>query len=191
MKGPDVFQSQLRPGERVLWNAPASAAVREAADRRLRRRMLSIALGGAALAGLGDWLAYENGRDLLTKPGVASAFDAVKMVVLTVLMLGVSVMGVRTLLRICSRHLTTPTWQSHYVLTDQRVFYVDETGELIDTIERHEIVAVELDEEVRPAAVLVERRTEDEEEKHLLLLDLEHPHIAKAKITETFLEPAP
>jgi hypothetical protein len=191
MTGPDVFQSQLRPGERVLWNAPASAAVRDAAHRRSKRRMLLLAVGCAAMASIMAWLAYRDISAMLEQSTLASIFDVAKLTALTALSLYLCVMAVRFYAQDRALHRITSTWHRHYVITDQRVFYVDETGELIDTIERHEIVAAELDEDTSPATVLVERRTDDEEEKHLLLMDLEHPHIANAKIAETFLEPAP
>jgi hypothetical protein len=191
MTGPDVFLPQLRAGERVLWNAPASAAVRDAANRRFRRRILLWTVGSAIGGIFAIWMASTSGHDWLAQPGFSSARDALVWTALAALMLSLGVIGARIYLRDSTKRRITSDWHMHYVLTDQRLFYVDQEGELVDEIESHEVVAVELDEETSPPAILVERRTAEEEDKHLILMDLEQPHTAKAKIVETFLEPAP
>jgi hypothetical protein len=191
MSGADVFLSQLRTGERVLWNAPGSAAVRDAWHRRSQRRNLLRAAGSVIVGAFCVWIAFERGRAWLAQPAdIPSAFSAALLLALAALMMFCCVMLVRLYRQASTMHRITSTRHSHYVLTDQRLFYVDQEGELVDEIARHEVVAVELDEETNPPAILVERRTAEEEDKHLLLLNLEQPHVAKAKIAETFLEPA-
>ncbi len=148
MTGADVFQAQLRPGERVLWSAPQSAAVRDAAYRHSRQRGLLRAAGSAIFGALGTWLAYESGRAWLAQPAdISSALRAALLLALTALLIACCVMFVRLYLRTGAMHRIATTWHSHFVLTDQRLFYVDRHGELIDELEGHEIVAVELEEE--------------------------------------------
>jgi hypothetical protein len=190
MTGPNVFQSHLRNGERGLWHAQSSPAVRQAAHRRSQRKSLLWISVSIAMSGLLAWFAYEDGRAWLAQPNLYSAFDILKLVVFAALGFGLGVLSVRLYFRFHRLHRITSTWQFHYVLTDQRLFCVDEAGDLMEEIEGHEIVGVELEEEPRNPAVLVERRVwEEEEDKYLILSNLEQPLVAKAKIEETFLEP--
>lgn len=191
MTGANAFLSQLRPGELVLWDAPGSVAVRDAARRRRQRRGLIYICCFAGLAGISIWFAYDDWRILLSQPSIALAIEQFHSIALLVLTLAWGVISVRFWLLNRSLDRLTSSWQFHYVLTDQRLFCVDETGDRMEEIEGHEIVGVELEEEP-PATVLVERRVwEDEEDRYLILTHLEQPHIAKTKIEQTFLESAP
>lgn len=203
MTGPDTFLSRLRPGERVLWNAPASAAVRDAAHRHSQRMTLLTSVVCAASGSFMAWKAYESVMRLLTRSSTASASDtliwAVALTVadalfwgaLAVLTLRIGVASAQHYFLTGAVHRKTSAWTSHYVLTDQRVFCIDENGDLTDEIEGRDVVAVTLEEKPRPPTVLVEDRTGDDEDKYFLLTNLEHPQIAKTKIEETFLEPTP
>jgi hypothetical protein len=190
MTGPDVFQSQLSTGERVLWHAPSSPAARQAAHSRSQRKSLLWISVSIAMSGILAWFAYEDGRAWLAQPNLYSAFDILKLVIFAALGLGFAVISVRSYFLFRKLRRITSTWQFHYVLTDRRLFCVNEAGDLMEEIEGHEIIGVELEEEPRHPDVLVERRVwEEEEDKHLILSYLEQPHLAKAKIEETFLEP--
>lgn len=199
--GAGPFLSHLRPGERMLWTAPESAAVRHSEFSRSQRTALLHATLSTVAGAFTAWKAVESAIVLLSRPDTASASDssgwamlaavggALIWVAFAVLLLRISVASTQSYLLTRAIHRTDRLWR--YVLTDQRVFCVDERGDLIDQIEGHEIVAVDLADDRRPSTLLIERRTPEDEDTHLILGNLEQPHIAKTKIEQTFLESAP
>jgi hypothetical protein len=199
--GAGPFLSQLRPGERVLWNAPESAAVRDAEYGRSQRYALSTSVLSTVAGCFMVWKVYESVAGLLTRPSTSSNSDAFGWALFAavggaliwgafaVVTLRISVASTRSYFMGRAIRRADRLW--HYVLTDQRIFCVDESGDLIDAIEGQEIVAVDLADDRRPSALLIERRNPVDEDTHLILGNLEQPHVAKAKIAETFLEPAP
>lgn len=198
--GASPFLSHVRPGERMLWTAPESATVRDAEYSRSQRTALLHAALSTAAGVFTAWKACESVIVLLTRPATPSTSDTFGWAVFVdvaggliwaafaVLLLRISVASTRHYFLARATHRIDRLWR--YVLTDQRIFCVDESGDLIDQIEGHEIVAVDLADIRRSSTLLIERRTPEGEDTHLILGNLEQPHIAKAKIAETFLEPA-
>ena len=198
MTGPDVFQSHLRTGERVLWHAPESATVRDAEYSRSQRTALLHAAVSTVAGVFMVWKACEGVIVLLTRPATASTSDtfgwAVFAAVGGALMWGAFAVPLLRISVASTRYyfLARATLRAdrlgHYVLTDRRIFCVDENGDLIDQIEAREIVAVDSDD-FRSSTLLIERRIPGDKDTHLILGNLEQPHVAKVKIVETFLEP--
>ena len=176
---PDIWSAHLQPGERIVWSAAASPAMRKADQSR--HRFIYGAIGAASLV-IGLLLLVRFVESLLivtAQPSMLAAFTPL-YIVFALAMLALALWGFR-------RAAEKPPAAQHYAATQTRLLALDQAGALITQMPGAEIDSVIASGRRRTPDVYVLRKDDPKEEHVFAIEHIDRPLDAKAIIEETFL----
>ncbi len=175
----DIWTPHLASGERLVWSATASSAMRMA--DRSRHRLIHGAAGAACLL-IGFMLLARFIESAFLVAAQPSLIAAVAPLYLGfgLAMLALSVWGFR-------RMGEKPPAAMHYAVTSHRLLALDESGGLVSEMPGAGIDAVIASGRRRTPDVYVLRKDDPKEEHVFAIEHIETPLEAKAVIEDTFL----
>ena len=182
-----IWTPHLHPGERIVWSADASLALRSA---DINRQRLIYGGAGAFSALVAIMLAARFAESVLitnAAPSLLAAFTPLYLVfALTMAVLAYG--SVRKMLR------PGPTAR-HFAATEARLLALDASGALIDELPKAEFDSVIAGGRRRTPDIYVLRKDDPDEKRVFAIEHIEKPLGAKAMIEEAYLpeseEPAP
>ncbi len=179
----DIWSAHLQPGERLLWTAAASPAMRRA-DLSRHRLLYGAAATASLLIAL--LLLVRFVESLLinaAQPSMLAAFMPLYLV-FALAMLALALWGFRRMAE------KSPSAQ-HYAATQTRLLALDTAGALFAQMPGADIEQVIASGRRRTPDVYVLRKDDPREEHVFAIEHIERPLDAKAVIEDTFLPPAP
>lgn len=178
----DIWAPHLQPGERLVWSAAASRAMRKA--DHVRHRLIYGGAGAASLI-IGLLLLARFVESVLIVTAQPSMLAAVTplYIVFGLTMLALALWGFR-------RARERSPEATHYAVTSARLLALDAGGALASQMSGAEIDTIIASGRRRTPDVYVLRKDDPKEEHVFAIEHIETPLEAKAVIEETFL-PAP
>ena len=178
-----IWTPHLQPGERIVWSADASLALRRA---DINRQRLIYGGAGAFSALVAVLLAARFAESLFlasTAPSILAAFTPLYLVfALTMAVLAYG--SVRKMLR------PGPN-ATHFAATDGRLLALDASGAVIDELPKAEFDSVVAGGRRRTPDVYVLRKDDPDEKRVFAIEHIERPLEAKAMIEDAYLPPQP
>lgn len=176
-----IWTPHLHPGERIVWSADASLALRRA---DINRQRLIYGGAGAFSALVAVMLAARFAETVLitnAAPSLLAAFTPLYLVfALTMAVLAYG--SVRKMLR------PGPTAR-HFAATEARLLALDASGALIDELPKAEFDSVIAGGRRRTPDIYVLRKDDPDEKRVFAIEHIEKPLGAKAMIEEAYLPP--
>lgn len=178
----DIWSSHLNPGERIVWSASASHALRS--GELLRRRLL-YGLAGLISAGVAFVFALRFATAISPSPaGPTLGIAMVPLYFVFALTMGaLALWGVR-------KAAARPPAATHFAATAQRLIALDASGAVVDEMPAAEVDSVIAGGRNRTPDIYVLRKDDPREERAFAIEHIERPLDAKSAIEHTFLEPA-
>lgn len=179
-----IWTPYLKPGERIVWQAEASQALRRA--DLSRSRMIAGAVGGASAiaAALLAIRFFETIFPVHPIPSLGAAVAAPLYAAFAIALAALALWGLRNL-------NPKPPAASHFAVTDQRLISLNMAGAVVDEIAGPEIDGVVVGGRRRTPDLYILRKDDEKEARVFAIEHIERPLEAKAIIEEQFLEPAP
>jgi len=174
-----MWTPHLAAGERLVWSATASSAMRQA--DRSRHRLIYGAAGAASLL-IGLLLLarfVESVIIVTTQPSILAAVTPL-YIVFGLAMLALALWGFR-------RMGEKPPTATHYAATTSRLIALDTSGVVISEMPGAEIETIIASGRRRTPDVYVLRKDDPKEDHVFAIEHIERPLEAKAVIEETFL----
>ncbi|HVY90662.1 MAG TPA: hypothetical protein VG942_17480 [Hyphomonadaceae bacterium] len=182
-----IWTKHLEPGERLVWQAGASARLLRADASRRRLAAGLMLLASLGLAAAFGWKLYESAFPDGGGFTMAAGFAIPLYFVLALTFLAVAVGQVQRIAR-----KAPPPRQ--YALTDHRLIALDAAGKLVDQVDRQEIAGLILGGRRAAPDLFVLRNHDDTNVRAFSIEHIDKPVEAKAIIEQTFselAEPAP
>ncbi len=178
-----LWTPHLKPGERIVWQAEASQALRTA--DLSRSRMIAGAIGGgsAIAAVLLAIRFFETIFPVHPLPSLGAAVAAPLYAAFAIALAALALWGLRNL-------NPKPPAASRYAATDRRLISLNADGAVVDEIAGTEIDGVVVGGRRRTPDLYILRKDDDKEARVFAIEHVDRPLEAKAIIEETFLEPA-
>lgn len=181
MSPPAIWTPHLRAGERLIWSAEASKALRRADLSRQRLIYGGVGVFSSVIAILLAARFSESLALATTTPSMLAAFTPLFLVfALTMAVLAVS--AFRKMVR------RGPA-ATHFAATDARLICLDASGALIDEMSRAEVDSVIAGGRRRTPDVYVLRKDDPQEKRVFSIEHINRPLEAKAIIEEAYLPP--
>lgn len=175
----DIWTPHLQPGERIVWSAPVSVAMRQA---HLSRQRLIYGAAGVASLLIGLLMLVRFVESLLivsAEPSMLAAFTPLYLV-FGLTMLALALWGFR-------RMATRASAAAHYAATSARLIALDASGAVLQEMRAAEVDSVIAAGRARTPDVYVLRKDDPKEEHVFAIEHIERPLEAKAVIEDTFL----
>lgn len=177
----DIWAPHLAPGERIVWSAAASSAMRKA---DLSRHRLIYGAAGVASLLIGLLLIVRFVESVLiitAQPSILAAVTPL-YIVFGLTMLALALWGFR-------RAAERPPQAAQYAVTSARLLALDAAGQLTGQMAGAEIDTIIASGRRRTPDVYVLRKDDPKEEHVFAIEHIEKPLEAKAIIEDTFLSP--
>lgn len=178
-----IWATHLLPGERILWSATPSAALRNADI--LRQRLIYGAAGAFSLlvAVLLSARFIESLASITTQPSMLAVFTPLYFI-FALAMGALALWGFR-------RMAVRAPAAAHYGATATRLLALDTSGQIIAQMQGAEIDGVIASGRRRTPDVYVLRKDDPQEEHVFAIEHIDRPIDAKSFIEDTFLPPSP
>jgi hypothetical protein len=178
----DIWSSHLGPGERIVWSASVSSALRTQ-DTLRRVSLYGLAgLASAVIAGVfATRLLHAVGPEATAMPLIAAMVPLYFVFALT--MAALSLWGFR-------KAAARPPAATHFAATAQRLIALDKAGTVVAEMPAAEVDGVIAGGRKASPDIYVLRRHDPREERAFAIEHIARPLEAKAAIEQTFLEPA-
>jgi hypothetical protein len=186
-KAADIWTPHLRPGERLVWSADASPALRKA-DLDRARLIAGFTAGASAIIAV-----LLTARFLETiVPGSAPPYPGLNLgaavaaplyFAFALAMAALALWGIRRL------NPKAPA-ATHFAATSQRLLALDAAGAVVDEMPAAEFHGVIAGGRRKTPDLYVLRKNDDKEERVFAIEHIEKPLEAKAVIEQTFMEHA-
>ena len=179
-----AWTPHLKPGERLVWSAEASPALRKADLSRARL------IGGFTAGGSTVVAVLLTARFLETifpghaTPNLGAAVAAPLYFAFALAMAALALWGLRRL-------NPKPPAAVRYAVTSQRLIALDATGSVIDEMPAADVNGVIAGGRRNTPDIYVLRRGDDKEERVFAIEHIDRPLEAKAIIEQQFPESAP
>lgn len=178
----DLWQRHLKPGERVIWSASASADLL----RATRRRRVTVALVSGTAAAV---LALFLGLRFLENVGAYATADIGASIVVPLyaaFSLAMAVLAFGFFARLSAR----PQAAAHYAATTTRLLALDASGAIVSEMQGADVDGVIAGGRPQSPDIYVLRK-DDPKEQHVFAVEhIAHPLEAKAIIEDAFTPPA-
>lgn len=176
---PSIWTPHLKPGERLVWSADASQALRRA--DLSRQRLIHGAIGGfsALVAILLAVRFVESTLLAITAPSMLAVFTPLYLV-FSLTMGALALWGFRNM-------RARPPAATHFAITDARLIALDDQGSVIDEMPAAEVDSVVAGGRRRTPDVYVLRKDDPDEKRVFAMEHIDRPLEAKAIIEETYL----
>ena len=176
-----IWTPHLKPGERIVWSASASAALRSA---DISRRRILYGLAGGASAIVAVLLAirfFETIFPAHATPNLGAAVAAPLYLAFALAMAALAVWGFRNLNPKLSAAM-------HFAATDARLIALDASGKVVDEMPGPDVDGVIAGGRRKTPDLYVLRAGDEKEERVFAIEHIDKPLEAKAIIEENFLD---
>ena len=176
-----IWTPHLQPGERIVWSADASPALRRA---DLTRQRLIYGGAGAFSALVAVMLAARFAESMIlvsAAPSMLAAFTPL-FLVFAITMAVLAFSAFRKMAR------PSPT-AMHFAATDTRLIALDTAGAVIDEMPKSEADSVIAGGRRRTPDIYVLRKNDPKEERVFAIEHIDRPLEAKAVIEDAYLPP--
>ncbi len=176
-----IWTPHLQPGERIVWSADASLALRRA---DINRQRLIYGGAGALSALVAVMLAARFAESLLqvtAAPSMLAAFTPLYLV-FALTMAALALWGFRKMA------VRAPA-ATHFAATDARLLALDASGALIDELVKAEFDSVVAGGRRRTPDIYVLRKDDPDEKRVFSIEHIDRPLEAKALIEDAYLPP--
>lgn len=181
MNAPSLWTPHLQPGERILWSADASLALRRADINRQRLIFGGVGAFSTLVAILLAARFTEAMFVTSATPSMLAAFTPLYLVF--ALTMAVLAFG-------SFRKMTIPGPTAlHYAATDARLLALDASGAIIDELPKAEVEAVIAGGRRRTPDIYVLRKDDPDEKRVFAIEHIDRPLDAKAQIEDAYLPP--
>lgn len=176
-----IWAQHLQPGERILWSADASPALRRAEQTRQRLIFGGVGAFSLLVAVLLAARFSESMRVTSAQPSLLAAFTPLFLI----FALAMAVLAVSSF-----RKMWRPSPRAvHFAATEARLIALDATGAIIDDLPKTEVDSVVAGGRRRTPDIYVLRK-DDPQEKHVFAIEhIDRPLEAKAILEQAYLPP--
>jgi hypothetical protein len=178
----DIWTPHLKPGERVLWSASFSQAIRTADRARTRRSAAIVAAASGVLAVFAGYRFYEAAFLGQGQPDLSAAVAAPLFLAFG------AALAVLCFFMIRKLKLPLPD-ADHYAATSLRLLAVDGKGKLVDEMTGADIAGAVFDNDRRPTELHIIPR--DGDERMFFIEHIENLPAVRARIIDIFPEAPP
>ncbi len=178
-----IWTPHLQPGERIVWSADVSLALRRAEQTRQRLIFGGVGAFSALVAVL---LAARFTESLLVttaQPSLLAAFTPL-FLIFALAMAVLAVSSFRKMWR-------PPPRAMHFAATDTRLIALDASGAIIDEMPKAEVDSVVAGGRQRTPDIYVLRKDDPDEKRVFAIEHIEKPLGAKAIIEDAYLPEPP
>ncbi len=179
-----LWRPHLKPGERIVWSAAASDALRRADQSRVRLQSGAWAIATGGLAIFSGYRFYEAVFTGTGQPDLSAAVAAPLFFALAAALGAASAF-------LFARLGIAPPPERHYAATNLRLMSAGADGQLSDEIAAADIAGAMFDNDRKPASILVLRRNDDASETSFCIEYVDDLAAVRTMINATFPEPAP
>jgi hypothetical protein len=174
-----IWTPHLQPGERIVWSAAASLALRRADINRQRVIFGGV---GAFSALVAIFLAARFTESMLltaAQPSLLAAFTPLFLI----FALAMAVLAYSSF-----RKMWRPSpAATHFAATDARLLALDANGAIVDELPKGEIDSVVAGGRARTPDIYVLRKDDPDEKRVFAIEHIERPLEAKALIEDAYL----
>ena len=178
-----IWTPHLQPGERIVWSADASLALRR--TEQMRQRLIFGGVGAfSTLVAILLAARFAEALFITTaQPSLLAAFTPLFLI----FALAMAVLALSSF-----RKMWRPSPPAaHFAATDTRLIALDARGAIIDELPKAEVAGVVAGGRQRTPDIYVLRKDDPDEKRVFAIEHIERPFEAKAMIEDAYLPPPP